>query len=491
MLCSARERAIGADTGNPGGVESTYRMQVKAGFKVERVYEVPRDQEGSWVSMAVDDKGRLIVSSQYGGIFRVSLPFDNAEGSVNVEPIDLPIGQAQGLLYAFDALYVVVNGDANEGSGLYRLTDSDGDDSFDRLELLKRFGERVGEHGPHAVLLSPDRKSLYVVSGNLTPMPEGYEVSRVPEAWGEDLLLPRVRGRGFMSDALAPRGWIAKTDPDGKRWEIVATGLRNAYDAAFDLRGELFTYDADMERDFNTPWYRPTRVCHVVSGAEFGWRNDSGKWPSYYPDSVPPIVEIGPGSPTGVTFGYGAAFPERYQKALFVCDWSYGKLYAVHLTPRGARYQASLEEFITGQPLALTDIVVNPRDRAMYFLVGGRKVQSVLYRLTYMGEEAIPTERLVQGNSEPDFRLLKSLESYHGKVDSDAVDFAWPHLSHPDRTIRYAARTAIEHQPVESWQDRVFSVKDPVAAIEAAVALARLGEGTNQNRLLSYLHGLD
>ncbi len=33
------------------------------------------------------------------------------------------------------------------------------------------------------------------------------------------------------------------------------------------------------------PWYRPTRINHVISGAEFGWRNGTGKWPAYYPDS--------------------------------------------------------------------------------------------------------------------------------------------------------------------------------------------------------------
>ena len=86
----------------------------------------------------------------------------------------------------------------------------------------------------------------------------------------------------------------------------------------------------------NTPWYRPTRVCHVVSGSDFGYRNGSGKWPTYYPDSLPPVVNIGPGSPTGVAFGYGAKFPAKYQDALFICDWSYGKLYAVHLKPDGA-----------------------------------------------------------------------------------------------------------------------------------------------------------
>lgn len=62
---------------------------------------------------------------------------------------------------------------------------------------------------------------------------------------------------------------MCKTDPDGKTWEVVATGFRNQYDIDFNGDGELFTYDADMEWDLNTPWYRATRVNHVISGAEF------------------------------------------------------------------------------------------------------------------------------------------------------------------------------------------------------------------------------
>ncbi len=60
------------------------------------------------------------------------------------------------------------------------------------------------------------------------------------------------------------------------------------------------------------------------------------------------MVNIGPGSPTGVVFGYGAKFPAKYQNALFICDWSYGKLYAVHLTPDGATFNGELEEFVSG-----------------------------------------------------------------------------------------------------------------------------------------------
>ena len=135
------------------------------------------------------------------------------------------------------------------------------------------------------------------------------------------------------------------------------------------------------------PWYRPTRVLHVASGGDYGYRNGSGKWPAYYIDSLPPVVNVGPGSPTGVTFGYGAKFPAKYQDALYLCDWSYGKLYALHLAPKGSTYAGELEEFVAGTPLALTDVVVNPKDGAMYFAVGGRNTQSGLYRVTYHGGE--------------------------------------------------------------------------------------------------------
>ena len=50
------------------------KLGVAKGFKVELLYSVPKDKEGSWVSMCTDPKGRLIVSDQYGGLFRVTPP---------------------------------------------------------------------------------------------------------------------------------------------------------------------------------------------------------------------------------------------------------------------------------------------------------------------------------------------------------------------------------------------------------------------------------
>lgn len=473
------------------------------GFEVELVYNVPQETQGSWVAMTLDDKGRFIVSDQYGKLYRAVVPAAGQNGEVSVEAIDLDIGGAQGLLYAFDSLYVVTNTEKHGGRGLYRVKDSDGNDSFDKVELLKKFEEQGGEHGPHAVVLGPDGKSLYIVVGNQTALPR-YDHTFVPPVWGEDLILPRIYGRGFMRGVEAPRGWIARTDPDGETWEIIATGFRNEYDAAFNRDGELFTYDADMEWDMNTPWYRPTRVNHVVRGAEFGWRNGSGKWPEYYADSLPATVNIGPGSPTGVAFGYGAKFPAKYQDAFYICDWSYGKLYAVHLSEDHSTYTGSFEEFVSGSPLPLTDIIVHPGDGALYFTVGGRRTQSGLYRVVYKGDAVTsPSTSETSAEAANARTLRESLEFFmRPGAPQIGINLAWKHLNHDDRFIRSAARTVLEHQPIGKWRNRLNKEEDPARKLAACLALARVGmrdldgrpdRAVNQlkNQILKSLESID
>jgi len=282
---------------------------------------------------------------------------------------------------------------------------------------------------------------------------------------------------------LAPGGVIYRVDPEGRSFEAYASGFRNIFDAAVNRDGELFTYDADMEFDFNTPWYRPPRICHVISGAEFGWRNGSGKRPTFYADNLPGILDIGPGSPTGMTFGYGAKFPAKYQDALFALDWSWGKLYAVHLklNPNSSSYTATKEEFLTGAPLPITDAIIHPTDGAMYFTIGGRRVQSGLYRVTYVGDES--TELVDAAPMTTDLmERRRSLEKFHGRQDPTAIEIAWSHLSSDDRFIRWAARTAIEHQPVETWAENALTEPDSKIQVEALLALARVSGACPQHR---------
>jgi putative heme-binding domain-containing protein len=265
--------------------------------------------------------------------------------------------------------------------------------------------------------------------------------------------------------------------------------MRNHFDIAFNALGDLFTYDSDMEWDAGTPWYRPTRIYHLVSGGDYGFRESSGKLLEDCPDIVPPLINVGPGSPTGVVSGLGAKFPAKYQHAIFACDWTYGTLYAVHPTPAGAGYTAKLEEFITGKPLPLTDAVIG-KDGAMYFAIGGRRTQSAVYRVTYVGKES--TAPAAKPIETAEHKLRVDLERLHDEgTGPEAIDKAWPHLGHADRLVRYAARVAIERQPAKLWAARALSQTEPWAVIESAIALTRTGGKEYQPALLAMLDRLD
>ena len=156
---------------------------------------------------------------------------------------------------------------------------------------------------------------------------------------------------------------------------------------------------------------------------------------------------------------YGAKFPAKYQNAFFILDWSWGKIHAVHLEPDGSSYKGTKETFITGSPLPVTDIIIHPDDGAMYFTIGGRRVQSGLYRVTHTGNES--TKPAVEPTMHYGRILRQKLEKYHGVKHKDAVSTAWPHLGQGDRFIRWAALTAILHQPLKQWKEKALKETDP------------------------------
>lgn len=463
--------AIGENIATP-----VSRIKAPEGFQVELLYSVPGVELGSWVALCADDKGRIYASDQYGGLYRFPAPAAGQPLDPKaVEKVPADIRAINGMHFADGALYVGVNDyEQKIPSGFYKITDSNGDDQLDKVETL-RVLEARGDHGVHAVVPVHGSDDFYLICGNNTGLTEADPASPVPAIWGEDHLLDRMPdGRGHNRHVLAPGGIIYRVSRDGKSFSRFSSGFRNIYDASVNHAGELFTYDADMEYDFNTPWYRPTRVNHVVSGGEFGWRNGAGKFPEFYADNLPSTVNIGPGSPTGTTFGYGAKFPAKYQNAFYILDWSWGKIYAVHLEANGASYTGVKEDFISGSPLPVTDAFIHPGDGAMYFAIGGRRVQSGLYRVTYTGSEDIAP--IVPDATITDAAKLRhELEAYHGKADPKAIAAAWVHLSSDDRHIRWAARTILERQPLASWKEKALAETDPVKQTEALLALARLG----------------
>jgi putative heme-binding domain-containing protein len=475
-------------------------LKLPEGFHADHLYGPSENGEGSWVSMTFDDKGRIIASDQYGGLFRMKVPtIGDTVTKIKVEALKISsdtgisMGYAHGLLYAFNSLYVVINNHVGpkatfkKGSGFYRLQDTNGDDQFDKVTFLKAL-DGVGEHGPHSVVLSPDKKSLYVIAGNFTKVPKMDSYRNIPDG-NIDNLFPLIKDpNGHDNTVTAHGGWLAHVDSTGTKWEMIASGFRNPFDMAFNDQGELFAYDSDMEWDFGTPWYRPTRICHVTSGAEFGWRVGTDKWSPNYPDNLPPVINVGQGSPTNLVSGANARFPKKYRKALFAFDWSFGIIYAIHNEPDGASYKTTGEEFISGSPLPLTDGVVGP-DGALYFLTGGRRLESDLYRV-YYGDNTGNNEKLPVAELNDAQKARRKLEEFHGTPKAGAVDFAWPYLKDKDRFVRYAARIAIETQPLSQWEKKVLSEKDPITLIQSTIAIARRGNASVKNQLLKSLTGV-
>lgn len=476
------------------------KLQVREGFRAEHLYSPIDSIEGSWVAMTFDDKGRLITSDQYGSLFRIEIPPIGSPDSIapKVEKLDVNMGHAQGLLWAFNSLYVVVNNHPRHDpaddeftvqSGLYRLFDTNGDDQLDSIAPLKMMNG-WGEHGPHSIKLSPDGKSLFVIAGNHTDVPE-MDRYLLPKTWEEDNLYPLILDpRGHANDRKAPGGWIAQLDPEGKEWTLYGAGFRNAFDFDFNEAGDLFVYDADMEWDLGMPWYRPTRLTHVISGNESGWRTGNSKWSATWPDNLPSVVDLGQGSPTNVVTGTIAKFPDRYKKAIYAYDWSFGIIYAVHLTPDGATYSGEVEEFLSGLPLPLTDGVIGP-DGAMYFITGGRRLESDLYRVYHNDYEKYDTYPVGDSQLTSEAKLRRELENLHQETGESAVSQAWDQLNHEDRFIRYAARIALEHQPLNLWAEKVLEEKDPVTLIHGAIALARQNDKKYRDPLIDALTGID
>ncbi len=460
-----------------------------SGFKVELLRSAATN-EGSWICMAVDPKGRFYISPQEDDRPMLRVTVDSHGQVEKVEPVEAPLHQAMGMRYAHDSLYVNCHGP--EGTGLYRLIDANHNDQFESNEVhfLKKF-DGEGEHGYHAVVEGPD-KMMYIVNGNFTKVPKPLELTSPHWNYQEDFLLPRAwDGNGFAVGLMAPGSYVARTDPEGKKWELMLSGFRNTYDVAFNKDGELFAFDSDMEWDWGLPWYRATRIVHAIPGGEYGWRSGSAKMPPYYEDTLPPALDVGLGSPTGVEFGTASNFPRKYREAMFAQDWAYGRLFAMHLTPKGSTYTAEPEVFVKGKPLNLTSLQFG-KDGAMYFITGGRGIQSGLYRVSFVGDEAmrkamdiVPEEDRSAAKARAERRKL---EKYLTEFNSRAVDKAWPYLHSDDRFLRDTARLAIERQPVEKWKKRALSEPEPMAGLTALLGLARRADRATQPALLAALN---
>ena len=486
-------------------------IQALNGFKVEIVAKADRAKQGSWISITEDDQGRLVLGANEQQPF-TRLTLDKSGKVTRTETIFTPVSEAMGITWHDNALYVQGGrlekpftetmdspgfGRQSGQAGLHRLRDPKGDGSFTTIDTLRTWDGHEGghsDHGIHEARVSPDGKHFYIINGNGVVPPPDTSPNSPHRNYADDRIIPLLGPQtGRLGHEKAPGGTIARTTFDGKDLHLFAGGMRNALHFDWNADGEIFSFDSDMEPEFGVPWYRPVRVFWLPSGADLGYRGNSGKYPNWYEDSLPPLVEIGLGSPVGVTFGYRTAFPAKYQKALYVADNNYGRIIAVHLKPLGSGYVAtSWENFIWPKslygatprmPHNVTDMIVS-RDGTFYYVIGNRRTQSYLMKATYVGNQ--PTARVDYRNTDgsQERATRRALEQFHWtRNDAKAVAAAWPHLGSEDRFLRFAARVALETVTPETWKARALAEQDAATAMVALLALARVG-GPSENEAL-------
>ena len=486
------------------------------GFRVEIVAKADRPTQGSWISLTEDDQGRLILGANEQQPF-TRLTLDKAGKVTRTETIFTPVSEAMGITWHDKSLYVQGGrleapftrtmenpgfGRQSGQAGLHRLRDFKGDGSFTTVDTLRTWDGGEGghsDHGVHEARVSPDGKHFYIINGNGVIMPPDMSPNSPLRNYGDDRIIPLLGAQtGRLGHEKAPGGTIARTTFEGKDFHLFGGGIRNALHFDWNADGEIFSFDSDMEPEFGVPWYRPVRVFWLPSGGDLGYRGNSGKYPPYYEDTLPPLVEIGLGSPVGVTFGYRTRFPAQYQRALFVADNVYGRIIAVHIKPVGSGYVAtSWENFIWPKslyaamprmPHLVTDMIV-ARDGTLYYVLGNRRTQSYLMKITYVG--SLPTAPVEYRNTDGAQARAqrRALEQFHWtRNDPKAVAAAWPHLGSEDRFLRYAARVALETVAADTWKARALAEQDAATSIIAMLALARVGGAAANEELFAALN---
>ncbi|GIW97405.1 MAG: heme-binding protein [Pirellulaceae bacterium] len=354
------------------------RFQISPEFAVEEI--LTHQQTGSLVNIAFNEFGHLIAAREDGPLLLV---YDSDQDGVidRVREYGNLVHGVQGILPLNGDVYVTGTGEA--GTGVYRLIDADRNGELEEARLLVEFEQTSAEHGLHGLTLGPEGM-IYCVFGNHARLKEEPAPSSPLQVYYEgDLVTPRYEDPGGHARGVrAPGGGVVRFDLDGERVELVAGGLRNSFDLVFDRRNRLFVHDSDMEADQGAPWYRPPSLYEIAEGGEYGWRSGWAKWPAYYYDRLPPVLETGRGSPTGCCLYDHFMFPRRYHGNLFLADWTAGHILVLDFDAQG---HPQSQVFLRGQPLNVTDVAVGP-DGWLYFCTGGRGTRGGVYQVRWKGK---------------------------------------------------------------------------------------------------------
>jgi len=374
---------------------------------------------------------------------------------------DAEVGVGAGVLARKGSVYYTCIPD------LWLLKDTKGDGKADvRQVLATGFGVHVSffGHDLHGLRMGPDGR-LYFSIGD-----RGFNVTT------------REGKHLFNPDS----GAVLRCDPDGSNLQVVATGLRNPQELAFDAYGNLFTVDNNSDSGDRC------RLVYVVEGGDSGWRTgyqygsdlgDRGPynaekiWHLADPDQpayiVPPLAHLATG-PAGLCYNPGAtALPERYAAHFFVCDFlaasSRSGVTTFAVKPKGAAFEmVDAHEFIKG--ILPTDCDFGPD--------GGFYVSDWVNGWGLTGKGRI--YRFADGEAarRPEIAETKQLltEGFDGKSVGDLIRL----LHHADLRVRQEAQFTLAAKGREALPllaDTATKSADPLPRLHAVWGLGQLARG--------------
>ena len=194
---------------------------------------------------------------------------------------------------------------------LFELSDSDGDDVSDsRKSLHEGYGVHFAYrgHDMHGLVVGHDGRLYYSIGDRGYHLPE--QGIKNPDS-----------------------GAVFRCELDGSNLEVVATGMRNPQELAFDDYGNLFTGENNSDSGDQARW------VYVVPGGDTGWRfyyqylEDRGPfnrekiWHAHEPNVpayiIPPVENLSDG-PSGLEYYPGTGFSDDFKNRFFLCDFRGG-----------------------------------------------------------------------------------------------------------------------------------------------------------------------
>jgi quinoprotein glucose dehydrogenase len=309
-----------------------------------RAYTIKRMGENIGQYTSQSDRVKLLEDRDGDGRYETASVF--SDGYDDVEE-----GIAAGVLWVDDRLLLTCI------PSLWELRDADGDGVAEQKTALQTgYGVRFAffGHDLHGLCRGPDGKIYFSVGdrGLNVDTPEG-QVTNVES------------------------GAVLRCDADGSKLELVATGLRNPQELAFNEFGDLFTVDNNSDSGDRA------RLVHVVEGMDAGWRmayqylpdrgpfNHEKIWHSQNDEQpasiVPPLANFSDG-PSGLVYNPGTGMAAEQGGAFFLCDFRGSPagscIRQFWVKPKGATYELDRESKFAENILA-TDCDFGP-DGAFY-----------------------------------------------------------------------------------------------------------------------------